>query len=75
MDIEDAVEFLSFRCRYARPSEVRRMLTIALSQGMIERDENQIRCNFLFDQQDLSPNQIHIFKNKISMDRSTEPLR
>jgi len=75
MDIEDAVEFLSFRCRYARPSVVRRMLTIALSKGMIERNGKQIRSTFLFDQQDLSPNQVHVFKHEISVDRSIEPLR
>ncbi|TFG11621.1 DUF2240 family protein [Candidatus Thorarchaeota archaeon] len=75
MDIEDAVEFLSFRCRYARPSVVRRMLTLALSKGMIEIDDDQIKSNFLFDQQDLSPNQVHIFKQEISVDRSVKPLR
>jgi len=54
--LEDAVEFISFRCRYGKPSQVRRMLTMAVKNEMITRIEELIRADFLFDNQKLSPN-------------------
>ncbi|MFO7835334.1 MAG: hypothetical protein R6V83_01675 [Candidatus Thorarchaeota archaeon] len=58
VDIDEAVHYLSFRCRYGKPSDIRKVLTIALQNGMISRSENQVSAEFLYDKQDLSPNQI-----------------
>ncbi|NHJ13182.1 MAG: DUF2240 family protein [Candidatus Thorarchaeota archaeon] len=56
VSLESAVEFLSFRCRYAPPSEIREMLEAAETSGMISRKEDRIIAGFLFDRQDLPLN-------------------
>ena len=47
--IEDAVSFLSFRCRYGAPTEVRKLLSIALENEMISREKDSIIAGFLFN--------------------------
>lgn len=54
--IEDAVQFLSFRCRYGQPSDVRKMLSLALRNGIISRDGETINAEFLFHEQTLPLN-------------------
>ncbi len=72
--VEEAVEFLSFRCRYGRPSQVRRMLTFALQNEMISRTEDSIEAGFLYDQQALSHNIVSNLKSTIRMDNDVEPM-
>jgi len=65
--IEEAVYYLSFRCRYGKPSDIRRLLTVALEKGMISRTDNRISAGFLYDVQDLSPNQIANFRKHLTV--------
>ena len=37
VSIVEAVDFLSFKCRYGSPSDVRKMLTMALNNEMISK--------------------------------------
>jgi hypothetical protein len=72
--VEDAVEFISFRCRYGRPSQVRRMLTMAIGNEMITRTEGSIKAEFLYDRQILSPNFAEIVKDKLKVSQNLEPM-
>ncbi len=64
VDMECAVEFLSFRCRYGPPSAIRNLLTIAENNDMISREGAKVKAEFLFDKQVLSPNLISAFEGK-----------
>ncbi|MFX1606909.1 MAG: hypothetical protein ACFFDD_13525 [Promethearchaeota archaeon] len=59
VQVEDAVEFISFRCRFGRPSQVRRMLTMAIDNGMVSRNQDSLKAEFLYDRQILIPNLLH----------------
>lgn len=72
--VEDAVEFISFRCRYGNPSQVRRMLTMAIGSEMISRDDDSIKAEFLFDRQILSPNLAEIMRDKMNVSKDLEPI-
>ena len=72
--IAEAVDFISFKLRYASPTQVRKMLSVALSNEMITREGNQIRAEFLFDKQKLSPNMAVEITRKFKVDQSVEPL-
>ena len=63
--IEEAVEFISFRCRYGSPSNVRRLFTMAMNNEMISRSEDSINAEFLHDRQTLSPNLASALCDKI----------
>jgi hypothetical protein len=64
VDLERAVEFLSFRCRYGPPSAIRKLLTIAEDNEMISLDDALVKAEFLFDKQVLSPNLASAFEGK-----------
>jgi hypothetical protein len=72
--VEDAVEFISFRCRYGSPSQVRRMLTMALGNEMIVRDADLIKAEFLYDKQILSPNLVEMLRDRLNVDKDIEPM-
>jgi hypothetical protein len=72
--IEDAVEFISFRCRYGAPTKVRRMLTVGTQNDMIDRDEDWIKAKFLYDKQILSPNLVEILKENFTIGNDVEPM-
>ncbi len=72
--VEDAVEFISFRCRYGSPSQVRRLLTMAIGNEMISRNEDSVKAEFLFDRQILSPNIVEILKDKMIVSKDLEPI-
>jgi hypothetical protein len=72
--IEDAVEFISFRCRYCSPSRVRRMLTIAKGNEMIVRDDDSIKAEFLYDKQILSPKLAELLRDKLDVGKDIEPM-
>ncbi|MHA1768283.1 MAG: hypothetical protein ACTSV3_00320 [Candidatus Thorarchaeota archaeon] len=72
VNIEDAVRFLSFQCRYGRPTEVRRMLTLALNHEMISREGDHIRAEFLYHQQYLAPDMATTMRVQVS--NSVEPM-
>ncbi len=72
--VEDAVEFISFRCRYGKPSLVRRMLTMAVNNEMITRVEDSIRAGFLFDNQSLSPNLVALLYERLSVNHEINPM-
>ena len=74
VQVEDAVEFISFRCRYGRPSQVRRMLTMAIDNEMISRIGDSLEAEFLFDRQNLDPNLVHALSNKVRIESDIEPI-
>ena len=74
VQVEDAVAFISFRCRYGQPSLVRRMLTMAVTNEMISRVKDTLKAEFLFDRQILPPNLATILSNKVQIDSSIEPM-
>ncbi|KXH72945.1 MAG: hypothetical protein AM326_10905 [Candidatus Thorarchaeota archaeon SMTZ-45] len=74
VQVEDAVEFISFRCRYGSPSQIRRMLTLATNNEMISREEDSLKAEFLYDSQDLSPNLISALYNKVRIDNKIEQM-
>ncbi len=74
IELEEAVEYLSFRWRYGYPSDIRRMLTAAEMKGMLDRKGEMIEANFLFDTQDLSPNQAIAMENSVRLTGDYEPM-
>ena len=72
--VEDAIEFISFRCRYGSPSQVRRMLTMAMNNEMISRAEDSVKAEFLYDRQNLFPNLASALCDKVSLDGDIEPM-
>ena len=72
--ISDAVAYLSFRCRYGAPSNIRRMLSIALQNEMISRNKDKISAEFLFDKQMLNPNLTQILNEKVIVESNIEEL-
>lgn len=72
--IEDAVDFLSFKCRYGAPSEIRRMLSVALNNEMISRKENEVFAEFLFDKQILPHNLTYALNNSARFTEDIEPM-
>lgn len=72
--VEDAVEFISFRCRYGSPSQVRRLLTMAMNNEMISRAEDSLKAEFLYDRQNLSPNLASVLYGKVRIDSDIEPM-
>ncbi|MHA2118803.1 MAG: hypothetical protein ACW98J_07775 [Candidatus Thorarchaeota archaeon] len=72
--VDDAVKFLSFNCRYGKPSNIRRLLSIALDNEMISMNGDQIMAEFMYDLQNLSPNQAAILRRHVIFKDSIEPL-
>ena len=71
--IDAAVEFLAFRCRYGSPSIIRKLLSIALRNEMISREEEAIKAEFIFDLQTLSPNQAIAISKRLNI-KNVDPL-
>ncbi len=74
VQIEDAVEFLSFRCRYGRPSQIRRLLTMAVNNEMVSRNGNSVNAEFLYDRQNLSPNLASALVDSVRIENTIEPM-
>ena len=74
VSIEDAVEFLSFRCRYGTPTNIRRMLTAALENDLISREGNNIHAEFLFGKQSIPLNQTTSLRDKVLVEGEYEPM-
>lgn len=72
--IDEAVELLSFRWRFGTPSNVRRMLTVALQKDLISRDGELLSPVFLFDRQVLGPDLVGKLQDSIVVDSKFEPL-
>lgn len=72
--VEDAVEFISFRCRYGSPSQIRRMLTMAINNEMISREEDTLKAEFLYNRQSLSPNLVSALYDKVRIDSRIEQM-
>ncbi len=72
--VNDAVKFLSFNCRYGKPSNIRRLLSVALDNEMISRNGDQIKAEFMYDLQNLSPNQAAKLRRNVIFKDSIEPL-
>jgi hypothetical protein len=74
VSIVEAIDFLSFRCRYGAPSDVRKMLTTALLNEMISKNDNNILAEFLYDKQTLPVNLSCILEDKIRFKDEVEPM-
>jgi hypothetical protein len=72
--IDDAVGFLSFKCRYGNPSNIRRMLTLAIENEMISMRNDHLSPEFLYDKQNLSPNQVANLEDKVVVSETVKPL-
>lgn len=72
--INDAIHFLSFTCRYGYPTNVRRLLSVALENEMISRDGIAIKAEFLFDKQHLPLNLSAALGNKVAFKDDVTPL-
>ena len=72
--IDDAVEMLSFKCRYGTPSNIRRMLTLAIENEMITLKDGHLSPEFLYDKQNLSPNQAANLEDKVVVSETVKPL-
>jgi hypothetical protein len=74
VSIVDAVDFLSFRCRFGTPTHVRKMLTMALINEMISRKDNSILAEFQYDKQTLPLNLSSSLQGKIRFGEDVEPI-
>ncbi len=72
--IESAVHFLSFNCRYGKPTDVRKLLSTALKNELISRDDENINAEFLFDKQLLPLNLTAALEDKVRFTDDIEPL-
>lgn len=72
--IEEAVEFLSFRCRYGRPSDIRRMLTLALENEMVSTKGDMLLSEFLYQEQTLSANLTTKLGDSVDVRKEVRPL-
>lgn len=73
--IDDAISFLSFQCRYGPPTDIRKLLAIALKNGMISFEKNRLIAEFLYDKQVLPLNLSYTLEDKIRFNEDIEPLR
>lgn len=74
VSIDDAIDFLSFRCRYGAPTEVRKLLSMALKNEMISRDVDKIYAEFIFDKQSLPLNLSAALQDKVRFQKEIEPM-
>lgn len=72
--ISDAVEFLSFQCRYGRPSDIRRMLTLAVENDIVSNEQNVLVSKFLYQEQILPANLTTNLGGLVSVRRDVKPL-
>lgn len=72
--VEEAVYTLSFRWRYSTPSSVRRMLTLSKDLELISVKNGVIRAEFLFNTQQLMPNQSDILSRQKIETESISPM-
>ena len=74
VDIDEAVYNLAFTWRYGPPTTIRKLLTIAQENDLISINGKQINAEFLFNTQDLNPNQADILSREVSINSSVKPL-
>ncbi|MHA1480622.1 MAG: hypothetical protein ACTSQZ_04275 [Candidatus Thorarchaeota archaeon] len=74
IEIEKAVDYLAFKMRYAAPSQIRRMLTVALNNEMITRQDDSIKAEFLFDRQKLSPTMATQISRSFNIEDEINPI-
>ncbi len=72
--LEDAVAYLSFRCRYGPPTEIRKLLTVALENEMISRRGDTIVAEFMYDSQYLSPDQPAALEGRVRIGGNVRPM-
>lgn len=74
VSIVEAVDFLSFKCRYGAPTDVRKMLSIALKKEMISMKNNGILAEFLYDKQVLPLTLSCALEDKVRFKEDIEPI-
>jgi len=72
--ISDAINFLSFQCRYGSPTQVRKLFSMALKNEMISRNVDRIVAEFLFDKQNLPLNLSAALQDKVQFQDDILPM-
>jgi hypothetical protein len=72
--IVEAVDFLSFKCRFGAPSVMRKLLATALNNEIISKEGSNIIAEFLYDKQTLSLNLASSLEEKIQFKDDVEPI-
>ena len=74
ISVVEAVDFLSFKCRYGAPTDVRKMLAMAVKNGMVSLKDNSILAQFLYDKQSLPLNLLRVLEDKVQFKEDIEPI-
>jgi len=74
ISIVEAVDFLSFKCRYGAPTDVRKMLAAAVKNGMVALKDDSILAQFLYDKQSLPLNLLCALEDKVQFKEDIEPI-
>lgn len=74
VSIDDAVEFLSFKCHYGPPTEIRKALTMALQNEMILRKGDKIIASFIYNTQALTVGKLAKLENRVKVDADFNPM-
>jgi hypothetical protein len=74
VSIQEAVDLLSFCWRYAPPSDIRKMLSLALQNEMIKRQGDMIHAEFVYGNQFLPPNLQSDLGGRLRVDGEASPL-
>jgi hypothetical protein len=72
--LDDAVEFLSFQCRYGRPSDIRRMFALAMENGMLSHESGALVASFQYHEQELPLNLTARLGGRVNVRESIVPL-
>jgi hypothetical protein len=74
ISVVEAVDFLSFKCRYGTPTAVRKMLACAVKNGMVSLKDDNILAQFLYHQQFLPLNLLCVLEDKVHFKEDIEPI-
>jgi hypothetical protein len=72
--VEKAVYILSFGWRYSSPSSIRKMLTLSEDLELISLKGDMIQAEFLYNTQELLPNQCDMVRREKIETDTVNPL-
>jgi len=74
IEIDEAVYHLAFKWRYGPPTNIRRLLTVAQENELISINGRYIKAEFLYDLQELNPNQADTLSKQSAISSTVDPL-
>ena len=74
IEIDEAVYQLAFKWRYGPPTNIRRLLTVAQENELISINGRYIKAEFLYDLQELNPNQADTLSKQSAISSTVDPL-